>query len=386
MNLEESYNRLKVDPNASTEEIKKVYRKLAKTYHPDINPQGKEKFTMINEAYNFIIECRDKGIYTQSQTSSSNQYTKNNPYYKTTNKKKSYKTSYNSNHGYDVSTGQTLWEEIYTNSRRNNNFNTTFDFQYQAKGPNKYIDYRLTKEDINKGRNTQFINKQIYYIKRTICPSCSGTGKESKTCDKCGGSGIDRTPTNHVIVNCKYCGGQGVIDSPSICSKCVGKGYININTYVRVRVPTNISEDFFITLPGKGDEVQLNPLDKGFFISGDLVIRIIPYSDASYKDNDKRKEEYTKKKPRNKKKIEDLGIIRISLMELIKGKEQIIQRGQEPSIRVYIKPNSELGKKEIKDKNGNVYKFQLELRNINYKVLNDNHMDMINYLSKSNII
>ena len=81
-----------------------------------------------------------------------------------------------------------------------------------------------------------------------------------------------------------------------------------------------------------------------------------------------------------------MGLIRISLIDLIKGKEQIINRKNKPSIRIYINPNSQLGNKEIKDKEGNIYKFQLELKEINYKVLNNNHLDMISYLCKNNII
>lgn len=386
MNLEESYKKLEVDPTTSTEDIKKAYRKLAKTYHPDINPDGKENFTLINEAYNMIINCRDKGIYTQSRTSTYSKSTNNSrSYYKRTTNKRSYNTSYNSNHGYDPSTGQTLWEEIYANNKRSNNFHSGFNFQYQAKGPNKNIDYELTKEDIKRGRNSQYITKQIYYFKRTICPACSGTGKESTTCSSCGGSGIDRSPTNNIIVNCKKCGGQGVVDSPTICAKCASRGFINVNSYVRVRVPTNISEDFYITLPGKGDEVQLNPLDKGFFISGDLVIRIIPYSDINSKKEDQNKVNGNKKSKKKGSK-EDLGTIRISMLDLIKGKVHVFDRDEGPSIRINIKPKSQLGEKEIKDTEGNIYKFRLELRDINYNTLNDNHIDMISYLSKNNII
>lgn len=369
MNLEESYRKLEITPGSSVDEIKTAYRRLAKKYHPDINPSGKDKFTSINEAYEFIINYKENNNNkSKTSSTSSSTYT----YTRTSTANNPYTRSSRTRYGYDPATGQSLWEEIYSNST--SNFYSNPNQEYGTKGPDKYIYYQITKEDKEKGKTTEYLTKQIQYIKRTMCPLCCGSGRESKTCPTCGGTGIDKNPSNNIITNCFNCKGMGSIESPSICPKCSSKGFINNKTFVRVRIPTNIKKEFTITLPGKGDDVVANSTFKRFYFPGDLVIKVIPY-----RLNNKSKS--------TKSKTENLGVIRVSLIELIQGKMHIFERGDnKPSVRINIKPNSSLGKKDIEDTDGNRYTFQLELNTPNYNILNTTHMDMINYLSKNNII
>ncbi|MEI2420681.1 DnaJ domain-containing protein, partial [Arthrospira platensis SPKY2] len=215
MNINECYKTLNLSIDSSLEEVKKSYRKLAKIYHPDINPNGNEMFTSINEAYNYILEYKKNNNFKENN--------KNNPY----NYKKSYKrsytsTKYNNNYTY---TNDSLWDDILNKNYNNNNHS----YSQQVKGSNIFLEYKLTQEDFKSINNKDFIYKEIYYKKKSICISCQGTGKEIKICPDCNGSGINKSNKNKVITNCNTCKGLGTVEGYSLCSVCKGSGFVEKN-------------------------------------------------------------------------------------------------------------------------------------------------------------
>ncbi len=245
------YEILGVDRNASQEEIKRAYRRLAKKYHPDLNKSDKdaeERFKEISEAYEVLSDPDKRANYDRFGHA-----------------------------GVDFGPGGFDWSKFTRYSDIEDIFGDFFkDFfgfggggrgifgdlfrvaeeRYPERGRDIVYDLEIELEDAAKG-----IEKEIEVRKEEICPDCKGTGASGsglKTCPACGGTG----QVKHVqrrgfaqfvsITTCSRCGGRGkVVEEP--CSACNGRGRIRVNRRLSVRIPPGVDTGSRLRIPGEGE-------------------------------------------------------------------------------------------------------------------------------------
>jgi len=268
MSKRDFYDILGVTKNASAEEIKKAYRKLAIKYHPDKNPDDKsaeDKFKEAAEAYEILSNPEKKQRYDQYGHAGVG----------------------GAGGGGGYGGGGMNMEDIFSQfgdifgSGGGSPFDSFFGGGGQsrggggrrvAKGTNLRIKVKLTLEEIANGAEKKIkVNKQI------TCKTCDGTGAKDKssvsTCKTCGGSGAVRRVTNTILgqmqttATCPTCHGSGQ-QITAKCNACHGEGTVRGEETITINIPAGVSDGMQLSMAGKG-----NAAPNGG-IAGDLIILI----------------------------------------------------------------------------------------------------------------
>lgn len=260
-NKRDYYEVLGVQKGASEDEIKKAYRKKAKEYHPDINPNNKEaaeKFKEVNEAYEVLSDSQKKSAYDNFGHAGVDP---------------SYGAGGSGTSGFsgfgDIGD---IFENIFSgfgggfSSSRTRNANTP------TKGDDILVNVTLSFIEAALG-----CKKTISFTRREKCTACSGTGAKKgtspQTCPACHGTGQirmeQRTPFGSISTakTCPTCGGKGkIIKDP--CVECHGTGKIRKNVKIDVDVPAGIDDSQTFILRGQGDSGDNNGPN------GDLCVKV----------------------------------------------------------------------------------------------------------------
>ncbi|MDM8526425.1 molecular chaperone DnaJ [Desulfococcaceae bacterium HSG8] len=228
------YETLGVNRNASDNEIKANYRKLAMKYHPDRNPgdkEAEEKFKEAAEAYEVLRDPQKRNLYDQY-----------------------------GHQGLEGSgfSGFGGFEDIF--SSFGDIFEEFFGFGSGRrsrgrgqKGADLRYDMTLTFMDAAFGKETE-INVQ----KMEACPECNGTmcepGTQVETCSHCGGTGqVSRTQGFFTVrTTCPGCRGRGQ-SVPHPCNSCRGVGKIRTSKRVFVKIPAGVDSGSRLRLTGEGE-------------------------------------------------------------------------------------------------------------------------------------
>ena len=269
-NKKDYYEVLGVNKNATDDELKKAYRKLAKKYHPDANPDNKQeaeaKFKEVNEAYETLSDPQKRRMYDQFGTADPSGAGfgggpfGGNGYYQ-----------YTSSDFGDFGDLGDIFSSFFgggfggqrASSRRNN-------------GPRKGEDLNLNI-DISFEESFLGVEKEITISRQETCNICHGTGAKAGTspvkCPTCNGTGQVTTFQNTILGRvqttrtCNECRGTGeIIKEP--CENCHGKGTVRKTPKVKVKIPAGINNNQTVVLKGEG-----NPGIKGG-PSGDLYITV----------------------------------------------------------------------------------------------------------------
>lgn len=262
-NKRDYYDILGVQRNASAEEIKKAYRKMAIKYHPDKNPgdhQAEDKFKEAAEAYEVLSNAEKKQRYDH------------------------YGHAGNAGSAsYGGGAGHMNMEDIFSQfgdifgGGNGNHFESFFGQQQgrgrsRERGSNLRIKVKLTLEEIVKG-----VKKKVKVTKKVACTNCDGSGAKDKssvqTCHSCGGSGSVHKITNTVLgqmrttATCPTCNGYGT-EVKAKCTVCHGEGAVRGEETITINIPSGVSEGMQLSMSGKG-----NAAPRGG-IPGDLIILI----------------------------------------------------------------------------------------------------------------
>jgi molecular chaperone DnaJ len=251
------YEVLGVDKSATDDELKKAYRKLAKKYHPDANPDNKEeaeaKFKEVNEAYEVLSDSQKRKMYDQFGFNGPQGFNGNQGggYY-------SYGSGFDGFGGFsdfgDFGDLGDIFSSFFGGSSRSSRTSN-------SNGPRKGADLKISL-DITFEESYLGVEKEIGLNRNEPCPSCSGTGAKKGTspekCSACNGTGkikqVVTTPFGQMATQkvCPSCSGTGkVIKEP--CQDCKGKGYIRKAVKIKVKIPEGIDEGQTIVLKGEGE-------------------------------------------------------------------------------------------------------------------------------------
>lgn len=253
------YSILGVDKSASADEIKSAYRRLAKKYHPDINPseEAANKFKEINEAYEVLGDDKKRANYDQYGSADGPQFGGG---------------SGAGGFGDFFSGGSGGFSDIFSDIFSAFGGGGAQSQRVMEKGDDIFVNIVLSFEEACFG-----VEKNITFNKIEKCPDCKGTGakngKEFTVCPDCKGTGRVRFQQNTMFgttireAGCTTCNATGKIIKEK-CSTCNGKGYSKISKTVKVKVPAGIDDGQTIRMRGEGNA----PVRDG--INGDLNIHV----------------------------------------------------------------------------------------------------------------
>ena len=252
------YSILGVDKNASEDEIKSAYRRLAKKYHPDLNKteEAANKFKEINEAYEVLGDPNKRANYDQFGSAEGNPF-----------------GAGGSSGGFgDFFGGNGGFSDIFSDIFSAFGGGARTGGRTLQKGEDIEISMNLTFEEACFG-----VERNITIGKIEKCSQCNGTGakngREFTTCTNCQGTGRVRYQQNTMFGTtiresvCPKCEGTGKIVKEK-CDVCSGKGYKRVQKTVKVKIPAGIDNGQTLRMRGEGNA----PLRDG--INGDLNIHI----------------------------------------------------------------------------------------------------------------
>lgn len=236
------YEVLGVEKNASVDDIKKSYRKLAMKYHPDVNkePGSEDKFKEISEAYAILSDEQKRSKYDQFGHAGMNGYTD---------------------------------ADIFNNANFNDifrdmgfgNYDNLFDMFFGGRGGGRSsgrgsdlrYDLEVDFKDAAFG-----VDKEIVFPRMDACETCNGSGAKPgtkvTTCSMCGGTGQVRQTSQSLfgqmvrVGACNKCKGRGkTFDTP--CPTCHGTGKSRHVRKINVKIPAGVEEGMQLRVGGEGE-------------------------------------------------------------------------------------------------------------------------------------
>ncbi len=257
------YEILGVSKNASADEIKKSYRKVAMQYHPDRNPGDKtseEKFKEAAEAYEVLSDEDKRSQYDRFGHSAF-----------------SPGRGGGGSHGMNMDDifsqfGDIFGEDMFGNFFGGGGGRSNRSRSRGVRGSNLRVKIKVDYEEIANGTT-----KTIKVKKYVLCSTCNGSGAKDKnssqTCSTCGGNGQVRKVQNtflgqmQTVTTCPACSGEGttIINK---CTACKGEGRVYGEETVTLDIPAGVQEGMQLSMSGKG-----NVGERGGG-SGDLIILI----------------------------------------------------------------------------------------------------------------
>lgn len=261
------YDILGVKKDATEDEIKAAYRKLAKQYHPDLHPgdaAAAEKFKEINEANETLSDKQKRAAYD-------------------------YELEHPGMGGMGGMGGFSA--DFGGMGDLGEFFSSMFGFGGGAAhrddtGDDIQIEMKLSFMDAAKG-----CVKPLTYFRNEPCAACKGTGAKNgsayKTCAKCGGRGQVRYTQDTLfgrtvrVGNCPDCGGTGKIITEK-CPDCKGKGFLRKETTVSLNIPAGVDTNSYIRKRGFGQAGENGAA------AGDLIVvfRVEPHKLFRREKND----------------------------------------------------------------------------------------------------
>jgi len=282
------YEILGVEKNATKDQIKKAYRKLAVKYHPDKNPDdavAEEKFKEVAEAYEILSDDNKRQQYDNPQQFA----------------------------GYDP-------HDMMNRMRERFRQQMSQEKSYQV---NPHVETPVT---ISFMESYTGVEKDIKYKSASICGTCKGSGGiNPKQCGHCHGTGYKTVMRGNMMMQttCDHCGGTGEVYE-SKCGTCNGHGYELTDKTVKIKIPPSTINGEVLTVRGHGNKV-------GEGVYGDLKIQILVKEDSVFQ--------------RNPNNVNDI-IMRLGLTypDMVLGSEKMVTTVSGSKIKIKVPEYSKEGK------------------------------------------
>ena len=252
--MSDHYKTLGVERNATQDEIKKAYRKLAVKFHPDKNPgdaAAEKQFKQVSEAYDILGDDKKRQMYDQYGESA---------------------FSGGAPGGFGGAGGFSSMEEALRTfmgafgggqgqAGGDSIFESFFGFDQGGGGGGQYATQGASKKttvSISFAEAAKGIEKELYITNYINCEKCSGSGAESasdiKTCGSCQGSGYVQHSRGFFSMSstCPDCHGAGKIISKP-CQDCHGAGKVKKKRKVKIPIPAGVDTGMRLKMSGYGD-------------------------------------------------------------------------------------------------------------------------------------
>jgi len=236
MNKKDYYEVLGVSKNATDDEIKSAFRKLAKKYHPDVSkePDAAEKFKEAQEAYAVLSDKEKRSQYDQF----GHQAFSNN--------------AGGGSYGFDFSNFDfgDIFDDLFGSSF---GFSSNRRTRGARRGNDVSLSMKITFDEAVYG-----CEKEVELEHYVTCDKCDGKGgTNSESCKYCHGSGTITQEQRTILgtymtrTTCPYCNGVGTTYKDE-CSKCKGKGIIKEKGVKKLKIPRGIDTGNQLRIPGYG--------------------------------------------------------------------------------------------------------------------------------------
>lgn len=244
MDKKDYYEILGVSKNASQDEIKSAFRKLAKKYHPDVSKEenAQEKFKEVQEAYSVLSDESKRRQYDQFGHAAFNGGGAGGP------------GGFGGFGGFDFNGGG--YEDIFDSIFSGFGFGggRTSQQTRARRGNDTLKKVDLTFEEAIFG-----CKKEIKVTCMDKCKECDGVGGfDSTTCDKCHGSGTITSEQRTILgsfltkTTCDKCGGTGKTFKKT-CTSCSGNGRVKVTKTIEISVPKGVESGMRQKISGKGE-------------------------------------------------------------------------------------------------------------------------------------
>lgn len=338
------YETLGVDKNASADEIKKAYRKMAVKYHPD-KGGDEEKFKEASEAYNVLSDDQKKSNYDNYGSAEGSPFGGGNPF------------GGGSPFGFDF--------DINDMFGGFNGFNTQVN---RKKGGDLRINIKIKLKEVRDGKHVK-----IKYKHKEKCGSCNGIGGKTTKCSSCSGTGRIKKRINNglfsqmTMVECSTCNGSGQkVTTP--CTKCNGEGHTTKEQTLPLDLPRGCHDGVKFKLAGKG-HFPTNGGTSGVY--GDMYVIVNVTNDTELE--------------RNGDNL--IYNIKLSFTKLMLGSEEKVPT-LDGDIKIKVKPNTKpnevlrVSKKGLSNQNGRLGDLMVIVHLDVPKDLSEKEKELLTELSK----
>jgi molecular chaperone DnaJ len=265
------YELLGVPRKASAKDIRTAFRKLARKYHPDLNPGDKsseEKFKQLQEAYDVLSDSKKRQMYDQHGF-----YSENLPPggYPGAPGQEDANVNFDFG-GFDFGGGtgapggggssfRDLFSQFFSGGRGS----AATEPEHEQGGD---LEYQIEIDFWDAVRGAV---KKLSITRLVACETCHGTGAvgSPQTCPTCNGTGSIQQAAGKMRFNvpCTRCGGTGKLRTP--CKTCGGEGRVRRTESIDVRIPAGVANGGRVRVPGKGNAGTMGAP------AGDLYLRVV---------------------------------------------------------------------------------------------------------------
>jgi len=274
-----------VPRKASAKDIRAAFRKLARKYHPDLNPGDKsaeEKFKQLQEAYDVLSDSKKRQMYDQYGF-----YAENLPPGGYPGGAGAGGPNVNFDFGgFDFggepggggAGGGTSFRDLFSQFFGGRGGTATMEPEHEPGGD---LEYQIEIDFWNAVRGAV---RKISITRLDSCETCHGTGAigSPHTCEACNGTGSVQQAAGKMRFNvpCPHCGGTGKLRTP--CRTCGGEGRIRRTETIDVRIPAGVANGGRVRVPGKGNAGTMGAHP------GDLYLRVVvrPHAFFERRGND----------------------------------------------------------------------------------------------------
>lgn len=265
------YELLGVPRKASAKDIRTAFRKLARKYHPDLNPGDKsaeEKFKQLQEAYDILSDSKKRQMYDQYGFYSDNlppggpgaapgqggQQDVNFDF-----------DGFDFGGGSGTSGGGSSFRDLFSQFFTGGRGGAAMEPGHEPGGD---LEYQI---EIGFWDAVRGAVKKLSITRLDTCETCHGTGAVGtpQTCTVCGGTGTIRQSAGKMKFNvpCTRCGGTGKLRT--VCKTCGGEGRVRRSETIEVRIPAGVANGGRVRVPGKGNSGTMGAP------AGDLYLRVV---------------------------------------------------------------------------------------------------------------